>query len=200
MQDTYTSSNHRDFNARYSHTYGWLVKNNTKLLVYLLEGDNDYLSFRTDTTHVYRANINAGTIFEFIPIKQGWFNSSDNQVVFLQRIPARQWKRGICSENTRASILASYPHSTDLDYKLLYSLLVNPINITKDFIVNNVNNGLPVALSNYFAISNKQEVYFYHQNIGVFSKNTIVLNDNLVLQELSDCVNRLNLNWTIKYE
>ena len=196
MRDTYTSENHRDFNARYSHTYGWLIQGDRRNLVYMLEGDEERFTFTTGAAQTYTAYINGGAVFEFIPIKMGWFNASDGRIIFLERHPARQWKRGICGDNTWA-----YTYTSDwggigaerITYDLLKSIFVTPFTID---VVSKVTANQPVAISQHFAIANGR-VFFYKTQVGVYNQGQIKLTNTIMQQELSDCIRRKGLPWSI---
>ncbi len=198
MRDTYTSKNHRDFNARYAGTYGWLVQGGNHSLVYMIEGNEEFFTFNMGTSQTYKAYINGGAVFEFIPIKMGWFNTNDGEVVFLERHPARQWKRGICESNTWVFTMSTDGlYNSQLNYKRLASIYINPINVTKDFIVARRNVNAPVALSEHFSVSSVGEVYFYKAPVGIFNRDKIDLHVDAVKQELSDCIRRLELPWSV---
>jgi hypothetical protein len=200
MRDTYTSENHRDFNARYAYTFGWLVQGDKQSLVHLQEGDEECFKFTKGTTQTYTAYIDGGAIFEFIPIKMGWFNANDGHIIFLERHPARQWKRGICTENTWAYIHTPWGIVAErVSYQLLESIFVNPIKVDKELILNKVNASLPVALSQHFAVANRA-VYLYKTIIATIDNNVITMRNDIVKQELSDCIRRLGLDWSIKSE
>jgi hypothetical protein len=198
MIDTYTSQNHRDFNSRYSHTYGWLVKKETKTLVYLHEGNEQNLVFTIGDSPYYTAKIDSGVLFEFIPIKRGWFNTKNNSVI-LERVPNRQWKRGICEGNTQALQFGKYGLSNiNLDYFLLSEIFVNTTLITNTFVLNRIKNKLPVVLNNFFALDTNNSLYFYSLPIGKIENSTITLSNTMCEQELKDCIRDLNLNWSVK--
>lgn len=197
MRDTYTSENHRDFNARYAHTYGWLIQGQRRSLVFMEDGDEERFLFTAGTLQTYTAYIDGGAVFEFIPVKMGWFNSKDGEIVFLERHPARQWKRGICADNTWAYKYTPYGVTAErISYQLLASIFTTPIEVNKDFVVAKVEAKLPVALSQHFAIADG-DIYFFKTPIGSMKNNIITLSNTTVKQELSDCIRRMGLPWSI---
>lgn len=197
MRDTYTSENHRDFNARYANTFGWLIQGSRQNLVQMLDGDAERFLFTMGTAQTYTAYIDGGAVFEFIPVKMGWFNTKDGNIVFLERHPARQWKRGICQDNTWAYKWESYGVVAErITYQLLESIFVSPITTTKEYILEKIEARKPVAISQHFAIANGY-VYFFKNTIGTMKDNTIKLNNSNIKQELSDCIRRLGLEWSI---
>lgn len=198
MRDSYTSENHRDFNARYAHTYGWLIQGDKRSLVFMEEGDEERFTFTTGGLQRYTAYIDGGAVFEFIPIKMGWFNASDGRIIFLERHPARQWKRGICGDNTWAYSYASWGGigAERVTYELLKSIFVDAPVITNLDIIAKTISKQPVALSQHFALANGN-VFFYKTSVGAFNNGQIKLTNTIMQQELSDCIRRSGLPWSI---
>lgn len=193
MIDSYTTHNHHDFNARYSNTYGWLLRedNGKPLFVHLIEADGERLYFDIGTDFKYHAEVDGGARFEFIPVNKGWFATTDDDLVFLCRLPARQWKRGISENNTRATSLLGM-RSVRITYDLLESIFN-----AKDIFPKETSVG--TLISRHFVISKSGVVYFYNQSVGVFDKGTIILDTGLnITQELNDAIKRANLNYSVK--
>jgi hypothetical protein len=195
MLDTYTTNNHTDFNARYSNTYGWMLPDGVggrKVFVYLKEVDGLYLYFTTGSSMVYNAKIDQGVMFNFIPVDRGWFTTQGGSVLFLQRVPERQWKRGISPNNTRITNIEGM-FSEKLSYTLLEAIFSNEGTIMP------YKKGSPFRISKHFAISSHQNVYFYNQHIGYLVDDTLEIGkQHLVEQELSDAINRNNLTFKVK--
>ena len=193
MIDSYTTNNHHDFNARYSNTYGWLLRDDKEkpLFVHLIEADGERLYFDSGTDFKYHAEVDGGVRFEFIPVNKGWFTTTNGDVVFLCRLPARQWKRGISEHNTRATSLHGMR-----GLRINYDLLASIFN-ANDKGAKEVRNG--TLISRHFVISNTGVVYFYNQSVGVFDKGTIILDTGRnITQELNDAIKRANLNYSVK--
>ena len=195
MIDTYTSSNHQDFNARYAGTYGWLLNDedpDRKDFVHLVEADGTQLHFDMGGSIVYNSKIDSGVRFQFIPVNRGWFTGVNDEVVFLERIPARQWKRGISSNNTsiRSSISLS---GIRLSYKVLHSIFM------KDDHPPEYREGKAFCISRHFAINEVNSVFCFNVNIGSLRDGVITLNSQLaVQQELRDALRRVNLPFTVE--
>lgn len=188
MLDTFNSSNHRDFGPRYANTFGWLVdeKSGTKKLIQITEVQTDRVFFKTNTSQVYHANLDSSVVFEFIQVKQGWFNSTDGESYLLSRSPARQWKRGISNSNTTVQRLRD-SCGLDVSYKLLDQLKWEEDGY----------NQAEGAISKHFAICPAGSFYFYSQIIGKVKEKTITLYTRLVHQELTDLIRRKNLSFEV---
>lgn len=195
MIDTYTTNNHHDFNARYAGTYGWLLNDEdptSKSFVHLIEADGVTLHFDMGGTIVYNSKINSGVRFQFIPVNRGWFDTTEGSVVFLERVPARQWKRGISSSNTQIRDSASL-RQQKISYKLLHSVF------TKDDHKPEYSPGKAFCISRHFAINEYNAVFCFNTNVGSLYGDNIVLNNSLpILQELRDALRRVKSSFTVE--
>lgn len=191
MLDTLTAWNARDFIQRYVHTYGWLVQNEKKVLVYVAHADASKVRF-TDIKNVeYFANAGEGVMFEFIPVNKGFFNSTLNSSCYLlERVAQKQWHRGIHNNNTQAILLKDGELAfSPINIKLLNSLFHDPISSEKAFAEWQAKKRSSLALSRHFAI-NGPMIQFYRTEIGKVEGNRITLNNEAVRQEVIDCVRR----------
>lgn len=194
MLDTLTDANSRDFNARYAGTFGWLQWDGKSRLVHIVDvTERDVIYRLTDKGMDMNIVRNSGVQFEFTQIDRGFYNGSDGVVYHLARVPARQWKRGICRGNTNINSLSSgLFNDVKMTVDKLKIILANKDNYNwhKDAVVNET------ALSRHFAISG-QMVYFHRVDIGVLKNtNSIKLNSRgeTVKQELQDTLNRTGWN------
>jgi hypothetical protein len=141
----------------------------------------------------YSSRINSGVEFQFIPVNRGWFSSTSGEVYFLQRVPERQWKRGISQNNTRITNIDGM-YSEKIGYNLLASIFNLKETITYQA-------GKPFCISKHFAISQKGIVYFYTTRVGAIKDNIITIGtEHNVLQELNDAINRNKLPFKVKAE
>lgn len=191
MIDTLTTENAHDFTRRYVDTYGWLLKENTRRFVYINRVDETSVRFSTEDGLSYTANVDRGILFEFLPVDRGWFLGRSGTLYYLERHPARQWKRGISPSNTRIwSIINGRFSQLDLSFVQLHDIFVNnePHKV-------NLPVKLPIAMSRTFAIANDRGVYFFDIKIGEYNikTQTIVLANSHVLQELRDVISRNHL-------
>lgn len=196
MIDSLTSDNYRDFGPRYSGTYGWLLKDNKELFVYLDRVEDSKVYFRDGTKFPFYANADAGIKFKFIPVNKGWFNAADGQTYYLARRPARQWKRGIAPTNTQINRLDDF-REMPVSWEVLSTIFgdnYHQLNYPKAF------KGRSCAISKHFAVGADYTVYFYLQPIGSFNEdtNTFELQVELVSQELQDLINRNGWDFGVK--
>jgi len=186
MLDTYTSDNGRDFNARYVETFGWLVADGRRHFVYINNVDHDAVHFSKGGKLLYNAKIDAGVTFEFIPVDRGWYNTINGEVLYLSRVPARQWKRGISSNNTQIRE-GERMTSRGVEYDVLNSIFC------EENEQHRYRAGRACALSKHFAINANGNVWFYNNIIGAIKGDTITLDTTLVATELSDVITRNNI-------
>lgn len=191
MRATLTFRNHQDFRARYSGTYGWYIKDNTRKLVQITNSDRNFVFFSDDSDFEFNAKVDSGINFEFIPVDKGWFNGVSGQVYFLCRHPARQWKRGIHVDNT----LVYQINQMNFNIGVSYSVL-------SDIFIDNFDNWgkkevPPYAISKQFAIDANRNVWFYNVIVGKVKDDVITLETPLVLQELTDVLKRKNFNYKV---
>lgn len=192
MITSLTSRNHQDFRQRYLRTFGYLLtESGNKKFVEVTNSGSGAVYFKAGDELEFHAVVNSGVKFEFIPVTRGWFNASDGNVYFLERVPARQWRRGICQDNTRIHNIKGFKEVV-VEYTVLNSIF-------DPNVVNKVDhNKRPVALSQAFAINPIGTLYFFDQLIGSMKDNKIVLTNNIVKQELQDLVNRKSYPFTIE--
>ncbi len=192
MRETPTSLNINDFRQRYLRSFGFLVdpKTEKKTLIQISDVGSERVLFNTLNGSGFFAYVNMGAVFEFLPITRGWF-ATEVGPVLLQRIPARQFNRGITRANTSAYSVTSLNDWTpwDLTLKLMHDVFVEPK-------PNKIN--AECFLLNQFFLVNYGKVYFYQQEVGEFKEGTIILNDTLVLQEVLDAVARGSFKISVK--
>lgn len=180
MRDTPTHENFRDFRARYQHTYGWYVDEKYgKILVNITSVEEDYVKFMGPRGEAYQARVGANIMFEFTQIEHGWY-MTPTRPVLLVRHPQRQWKRGICDENTRAMLPSGdnlYAHG--VDFKILQECFAGTYEYKEgDF-----------ALSKYFACVGTC-LYMKDSVVGSRKGNVLTLKSTFVHQELVDTIRR----------
>jgi hypothetical protein len=186
MIDTLRSDNAGDFSQRYVDTYGWLYLNGKKTLVYIADCGRGRATFTMGDTPTFHVNVDSGLEFEFIQVDRGWFNTTDGKLYFLQRHPARQFKRGISASNTVVRDFRLNPVS--LTYSLLASVFDPTFNYwnKKDLDTNG-------ALSKHFAVINGS-IMFYTEFIGKYADGVVTLTSTLFQQEFQDLLRRKNID------
>ena len=198
MIDSLTSLNHGDFSARYRGTYGFfLTEPGTKLLVNVTFVDRREARFTDIRGGEYSAYADSGLKFEFIPVNRGFFNTEQHSY-FLNRIPARQWHRGICGNNTAILLLGhkwqTLSGSSDAFFAALQSIFVDPPPDIKEVFTQYMTDKRPsCALSKNFLLHNG-DVYFLRQQVGTIDKAAkIKLESDLVVQEVKDAIKRADI-------
>jgi hypothetical protein len=200
MLDTLTSHNIRDFNARYNHTWGFLVQDNgLKKLVWVSKVTEERVSFNDSAGNKFFGLVDKGMMFEFIPITRGLFNVSygpSNGVILLQRVAARQWQRGISANNTRAYILAGgafIQHPLDTVIPKIFEGGQTNAKLSADMVDHILAKGEGVALSRHFAVM-QDKMFFFNIEVGTVKDKKITLTHPTLSQEINDMLRRNKYN------
>ena len=192
LKEEFKSDSSRDFHARYGGTFGWYERAiDDRLLVQLKESDQMSLHFEDQNGIKYEAQADKGNVFCFIPVERKLHNV-DGDVWMTSRIPARQWKRGMCAANTRIHSLSDN-RKLPVNFSTISNLFANSTEQERAF---RKGMAVNIAISDSFAIVGSK-VYLYDIEIGVFKKEQIVLNDNLFIQEVKDVVSRNKYDITV---
>ena len=189
MIESFTRNGADDFRQRYQRTYGYLLgKDNKKTLCYISKVD-DRVQFDTITGKNFFVYWDAGVEFEFLPITRGWFYTRDGWVL-LQRVPAKQYNRGISKFNTACSMWCNYHKDMkahEITLELLHDIFVAPLHPPEGHTFKHI----------FLVVSGK--VFFYEKQIGTVEGSVITLTSPLLKQELSDFVRRDNQNYTVTH-
>lgn len=189
MLDTPTVRGIRDFSQRYNHTFGWLIQENKKNLVYISEIKDTQVSFQTTDETVWYANCDANVMFEFIPVVRG-FKPTTKGIFFLHRIPARQWQRGISTSNTGIFKLTTGWVSIPLNLESMGDVFEKTISYEESLGKFFKNPKTSAALNQFFAFCNGY-IYFNQSVIGKYDGTKIKLNPLCpVIQEFTDGLKR----------
>jgi hypothetical protein len=207
MIDSLTSLNYKDFTQRYSGTIGFFLTDKEKRVVSIDNVDSRRARFSDENKNEYHVDANGGGVFEFIQVQRGWFNALKD-TYFLQRIPARQWQRGICRANTASYVLKDTNFSpTDLTVKLISKLFPSKVTVADAMVDYLAGERLGLALSKHFAI-NKAYLLMHDHTIGTvqLQKGTTTASSKLIIQslnpmfhqEITDVINRNRFNGVIE--
>jgi hypothetical protein len=148
----------------------------------------DEVQFRTGADSMdFNIKRDSGVMFEFIPVDRAWMLGKSGVPYFLQRVPARQWRRGISRHNTNINILTSYGLEP-----------VNPSWKTmKDIFGDDATQPckLGEVLSKHFMAVHNGPLYFYREPVGTTVKqgNHCIIKlpaKSLVAQEVMDVLRR----------
>lgn len=197
MLDSPTGRNVADFKQRYQGVIGWLHQPaGNKVAVFVSNVTSSKVTFKDKADAEYYANVDAGVQFEFIPTQRAWYNVKD-AVYLVQRVPARQWKRGICSDNTffqqltKDTLMLTVAPWTTVAFEVMGAALPAAA-VVKEYRQQQRD---AVALSKHFALS-ASKVFFLNIQIGdvVRADKTIIIAPayHMVRQELTDVINRNN--------
>jgi len=193
MREEYKSEEWADFRQRYEGTYGWYEREEGKspLLVRLDVVRENSLSFVDASGFIYTAIPDKGNNFQFIPVERGVYNLN-NDVVFCQRIPARQWRRGMCQANTAFVSMTGTQKYTGPSFPLLEQIF-NPKPGAKTVLDNFMKSFEGIAALNHTFSIIKNNVHCFNIVIGSYTKGQILLDDKLFCQELNDLVRDMHL-------
>lgn len=192
MLDSLSGDTWEDFRQRYNHTYCWLLRGNEKLFVYISDINPEAVRFSMGSSMSFSANADTGTMFQFIPVDRGWYNTDDNSVFHLSRVPERQFRRGISDGNTLIHDETMY--NVELSYKKLKSIFGVEKQWSRPF-----DPQVPNAFSKHFAYlpAYSSSLVFHNVVIGAWDGKVFEVDHNFV-QEVSDVFRRNNLQLTIK--
>ncbi len=188
MLEKFTSANAADFRQRYAQTYGWL-HSSTKRFVYVSDVERTVTHFEDVNGTPFNVKLDSALTFEFIPVTNGYYYGKDNKIYYLQRVPARQWRRGICDANT--NILDINGFNIAMNIKVLDNIFgvdEQPYTFIAD---------AACALSRHFAITDDHEVKFRNRVIGKRDKNKLIV-DPIFYQEIVDTNRRLGFKFTVE--
>lgn len=191
MIEEFKSNGWKDFQQRYQGVYGWFEKEDkSQLLVKLTVVTENELVFTDKNKLRFSAIADQGNKFSFLPVVRGLYNT-ERGVVYVSRIPAKQYRRGICQDNTSILDVATGA-PLDVGFNMLegiYGYSQQPA-ITSFKRLGGGN----AALDNTFAVVDNS-VYVYNVKIGVYDapKAKFILSNKLFQQEMTDVCTRLQL-------
>jgi hypothetical protein len=108
----------RDFRSRYANTYGFYTKGDKRTLVFFTDVNDNNVSWIDQDGADYQSSWDSDITFQFLAPQRKVFMHRGS-VMYMCRIPARQWQRGIALGNTRLTKLSTRQHSTLSFQKLL---------------------------------------------------------------------------------
>jgi hypothetical protein len=198
MFEKFQSANVESFRQRYEGTYGFYRDNTNKIrkLCRLDAIGNSRVDFvdKEGITYNIRVDAKHDAGFEFLPPKSQWYNTKDG-AVWVQRVAARQFSRGITHRNVNASLLQKgLLRPMTVDFTILSEIFETPISASeaiKEF------DQKSVAISGQFALDSASgRVLVMNEIIGDFKKDgkkfTFKLNEpSLWKTEITDALNAL---------
>lgn len=203
MFDTFNSENRADWSARYAGTFGVLHRdeakgiNNTEI-VRIVEVQDTKVLFENVAGLMLSAYLDSGIKFEFIPLRTGWVTDKTHWPFFIRRVPARQWKRGICFENTFiGKLYDSGVVQQHANFDLVAAILLDKSNFKESYQRFKDKKSKCCALNKFFAL-NSDSVFFLNKRVGSHDGSTLKLYDPMCQQELQDCISRNNYPLTVE--
>jgi hypothetical protein len=195
MQDTLTSANWRDFHQRYRSTFGWLLNKGKETPVFIRDVSETTVTFQSLHGEEYFAYADKEVTFKFLPLKRRITIGGDGTVYSISRRPARQWRRGVCSDNTYIYRLSSSgPTGQRVDIATVKNIIAG-----QDYKLDPKGN--VVKLSDQFVIVGSL-LYLYEYFIGQLNAPTgeisfIDPKYKQFTQELRDVIRDNKLNYKV---
>lgn len=196
MKELFSSDTWADFRQRYSNTYGWYEKENgEQVLVRVAQVNNALITFLDKNEITYTAKVDKGNSFYFIPVQKG-LGYFGKDIICSSRVPARQWKRGICIENTRMRNL-SQDELVDITHELLENFLNKEL-ISKRLEEFKQSFTGHVILNSFLSFTNN--VMIYDNVIGklIRKDRKIILKSDTFLQEVVDALTHNGLDISVE--
>lgn len=198
MIEEFTSKSWRDFSQRYRGTYGWYItESKKKILVRVAEVGENTVTFMDGNDFPYKGIADTGNVFEFIPVERGLYNLPSD-LVLCHRKSERQWRRGLCRENT-SIISQNTGRGLDITFELL-SNLFNPQVPKEEYIQDFIDGERKyVAFDSIFGVTSRQDVVAFDRIIGKYSTKdkSITITEPLYSQEIRDIIRDLMLPITV---
>lgn len=200
MLDTFHSFNARDFQRRYSGSYGFFTVPETKkkVLVYLNNVNERTVEFVDANQIAYTAIADTGVEFEFIPITRKLFVYND-RLHYIRRKLAKQWARGVNTQNTALTIIGGRTQSLSFG-NINAAFFDKKADVLQTCNLLEQKKAECVALSDTFGVVDST-LYVYDDVIGSFmaDRREILLEDDLFRQEVLDLVARLGLPYKVSH-
>lgn len=194
MKEEFKSDHWKDFAQRYQGTYGWYEGSDSgRILVYLNKVSEDRLSFLDKKGLAYFARPDQNNFFTFFPVEKGCYNYGEDDVISVRRHPARQWKRGLCQDNTTIESLST-KGNIGVGFDVLEHIFTEkPNRALERFKAAGIGN---VAFNRTLAHVNGK-LYIYNNVIGEFKNGIFQLDNPLFGQEVEDVVKRHQLQVSV---
>lgn len=189
MYDSLTKDNWRDFSQRYRGTYGWYTPESGKPIpVHITQVNEENVQFQGLDGGEYMALADKGVKFKFMPFNRKIYIGKDRNAYTVSRRPARQWRRGVCSDNTIVYQLRDGgARAVGIPVAMKVLMLEEGESLTSG-----------VKLSDHFALIGNS-VFLYENLIGTTVNNDIgLLNEySMFKQELRDAIRDKQLNYKV---
>lgn len=196
MLEQFTSAGYRDFTQRYHNTFIWYNNENKRLLVKVTDVGQDVMTFTDEKKMTYTANADQGVQFESVPCQRGLYNVG-NEVVYVSRKAVKQYRRGLCNDNTSIHGFFYGPLPVTFDnVKSIFGEKGKDVNYVEEWLQKKREG---VAFTTQFAVWSNV-LYIYNQKIGVVDGKVFRLTNSIFQQEVKDFIRNLNLPFTVEID
>lgn len=199
MLETFLSANSRDFRQRYAGSYGYYTvpESKKRVLVWMREIGEDRVEFMDQDQTRYVAHADTGVEFEFLPIEKRLF-CVDDMLCLAQRKPARQFARGVNTQNTQFKNLATWGEVRMTFDTVKAACLPVTVDVSQSMKELEEHKRSTVVLSNLFGVYGTN-FFLYDGLIGEVdtAKKQIKVAEPMFRQEVLDLVERLSLPYMV---
>ena len=186
----------RDFRQRYEGVYGFYPKSNGEdVLVYVSSVDDRVMKFTDAKGAAYTAHADQGVTFKFIPLNRKLF-IYNKELILANRVPARQWQRGICQGNTRMQYVSMMFSDLPISFSTVEAYLAADKDLYKEFATKLLTSYSGV-LSPFIGWTNG-DLYVTNQKIGSIRSDHVEVTNEFFIQEIRDCFRDLEIQVPIK--
>ena len=189
MKATFNSHDTRDFIQRYVGTYGYFeLEGKPDLPVWIETVDGNTLYFSDFDGNKYHTYADQNVSFKFQQVRRSYYIGKSGNIYLLERVPARQYQRGVSRSNTRC-----YRYGNGN---------WNPIRVDHTSMADIMFGGTQckhgIKLSETFALLDNV-LWLYTSAIGVSDGATIQIMNGWTKfrQEVSDAIRDSKLNYKV---
>lgn len=208
MFEKFFHENSGDFRQRYEGTYGFFVdETGTRMLTKILAIDQEsspravHFVDERGVTYTLYADVAGNIGYEFLPPKS-MFHNTEYGVYYTQRRAARQFKRGVCSENTTIfRLLNGSFEQVRVDFPQLKAIYSRPVSFDEAFARYKAKLWQSVALSKNFSLVRGKGVYLLTELIASVGESEdgkyhikVAPGYSAFTTELRDAFNRVGLH------
>ncbi len=192
----YTRGTARDFRQRYEGVYGFYPKSNgEEVLVFVSSVDEQVMKFKDSKGASYTAYADQGVTFKFIPLNRKLF-IYNKELILANRVPARQWQRGICQANTRMQYVSRMLSDLPIFFHTVEAYLAADKELYKEFATKllTYSAGVLSPLIGWTC----GDLYVTNQKVGNIRTDHVEVTNEFFIQEIRDCFRDLEIQVPIK--
>lgn len=186
MRDKFSRGNSEDFRQRYRGTFGIMEYNGKSTVVNINDVTREGVHV-TDTCNVdMSVTEDSDVTFKFFALQRGWYSLTSG-LKYIYRIPARQFRRGICVDNCACM----YFQQGRLRGPDRLSLRDVEEIVTGAKVVNN-----EFISRNFVAVNSV--IYMLDKPVGNIIGNEIRV-PSFIVQEVADAVRRAGMSYKVTF-